>query len=449
MTTIQFPSAVTPDAGGCPYNQDRAFVDPAGRRIGVFDGHGDLGDVAAQVAADTFAAGGTFADAETAIHVALRNTMEKRGATLMEEDGAIASPGPRLQALYRRGSYGGRGAIIRGGTTASILTIAEDGALTVVNVGDSDVVVFDGPADPGTSLTADHSCTNMAEWTRVHATHPTSRFKFNNPFASTERPVWLPKEDSWILNPAGGYHYSDVRNSWAAYFTAPDGSESLAMTRALGDFHMKRYGLSATPSVQTAPPPAHGTVRAVVIGSDGLWDSLQFEEAREIVYREGLVGNADAASSALLEYGKARARALMGPAYDNIVCAVVYIAVADGEAITAAAPEAAAEAAVPEPAVLDCELHGPPARNPGGLWYSMNESGSYSMTAPPCNGCAHGDRDAERAALSMAYLDAYYTHRDDPTPANKAIMDAAHCAKTGGAAAGGGGGSGSGSGSGS
>ena len=183
MSTIAFPTAVTPDRGGCTYNQDRAFVDAATRRIGVFDGHGELGEVAAQVAADTFAAGGSFTDAETAIHVALRNTMEKRGATLMEEDGA----------WYRCGSHGARGAIVRGGTTASILTIAEDGALTVANVGDSDVISFDGPADPGTSLTADHSCTNLAEWTRVHATHPTTRFKFSNPYSAAERPVWLPK----------------------------------------------------------------------------------------------------------------------------------------------------------------------------------------------------------------------------------------------------------------
>ena len=197
------------------------------------------------------------------------------------------------------------------------------------------------------------------------------------------------------------------------------------MTRALGDFHLKRYGLSATPSVQTAPPPAPGTVRAVVIGSDGLWDTLQFEEARAIVYRPEFVDalDADAATAALLAYGKERARALMGPTYDNIVCAVVYLTVA----------------ADPEPAVMDCDRHGPPARNPGGLWYSMSETGGYSASAPRCNGCAHGERDAERAALSWAYLDAYYTHRDDPTPANKAIMDAAHLAKAGGAAAGGGG----------
>ena len=434
QVTIAFPSAVTPDRGGCPYNQDRAFVDPQTRRIGVFDGHGELGEVAAQVAADTFAAGdltsfaAAFANAETAIHAALRNTMEKRGATLMEEDGAIASPGPRLQALYRRGSYGARGAIVRGGTTASVLTIAEDGALSVANVGDSDVIVFDHAADPGTSLTADHSCTNLAEWTRVHASHPTSRFKFSNPYAHTERPVWLPApaaDPSWTLNPAGGFHYSDVRNCWAAYFTAPDGSESLAMTRALGDFHLKRYGLIATPSVQTLPPPAVGTTRAIVIGSDGLWDTLQFDEAREIVYREGLVGNADAASSALLEYGKARARALMGANYDNITCAVVYVT---------AAPAAVTElavAAVTDPQILACELHGPPARNPMALWYSMNESGSYSTFAPCCNGCAHGDRDAERAALSLDYQDAMRAHRRNPTEETLAAVRAAHEARYG------------------
>lgn len=354
QVTIAFPSAVTPDRGGCTYNQDRAFVDPAGRRIAVFDGHGDLGEVAAQVAADTILAArdlppaAAFANAESAIHTALRDTMTARGVALIEEEGS----------LYRRGAYGARGAIVRGGTTASVLTIAEDGALSVTNVGDSDVVVFDGVADPGTSLTADHSCTALTEWVRIHAACPTTRFKFSNPFSATaaERPVWLPKavmnpeeEEPWTLNPAGGYHYCDVRNSWATYFTAPDGSESLAMTRALGDFHLKRYGLSAEPAVQTHPAPVAGTVRAIVIGSDGLWDSLHFEEARAIVYRADLVTslNADAATAALLEYGKTRARALMGASHDNITAAVVYVtatavtelAVADSEAITVTAAE--------------------------------------------------------------------------------------------------------------
>lgn len=451
LVAFAFPTTVLTDRGGCPYNQDRAFVDAAHRQIGVFDGHGDHGEAAAQTAADTFAAthetpfSELFATAETNIRTAISTAVANAGISTIEEGGA----------LYRRGIYGARGTQIRGGTTASVVRFDPDGAMTVANVGDSDVVIFDSDTDPGRSLIADHSCTNLDEWIRVHAAHPTTRFRFNNPnIYAAERPVWIPQAvlnpelpEPWALNPAGGYHYSDVRNSWATYVTVADGSESLAMTRALGDFHLKRHGVIAAPAIQTAPAPAPNTTRAVIIGSDGLWDTLQFEEARGIVYRADLVNRPDAATAALMAYGKERARTLMGAGHDNIACAVIYVMVAppppeappaftgplplpptlidpDADSI---APLPAAEA----PAVLDCALHGPMVRNPGGLWYTMNEAGYYSMTAPPCNGCARGDDDARIASLSAAYRDALYAYRDNPTQENKDAMDAAYRARYG------------------
>lgn len=39
---------------------------------------------------------------------------------------------------------------------------------------------------------------------------------------------------------------------------------------------------------------------------------------------------------------------------------------------------------------LDCALHGPMIKNPSGLWYSKNASGSYSMYAPSCT-CDYSD----------------------------------------------------------
>lgn len=444
-----FPTTVLTDRGGAAYNQDRAFVDAAHRQIGVFDGHGDYGEAAAQAAADTFVAAGTatpfpelFTTAESNIRTAISTAVANAGISTIEEGGA----------LYRRGIYGARGTQIRGGTTASVVRFDPDGALTVANVGDSDVVIFDSDTDPGRSLIADHTCTNQDEWTRVHAAHPTTRFRFNNPYIyAADRPVWIPQavlnpetDAAWALNPAGGYQYCDVRSSWGTYVTVADGSESLAMTRALGDFHLKRHGIIAAPAIQTAPAPNTGATRAVIIGSDGLWDTLQFEEARGIVYRADLVGRPDEATAALMAYGKERARALMGAGYDNIACAVVYVMVAPPPpeappAFAVPLPQPlppwieapAAAAAETVPAVLDCALHGPMVRNPGGLWYSMNSSGCYSMTAPPCNGCARGDADARIADLAAAYSEAMYAYRDNPTQENMDAMDAAHRARYG------------------
>lgn len=430
QVAFAFPAAVLTDAGGCPYNQDNGCVDAAARQIAVFDGHGDYGAQAAAAAAAVATAGtnlpleSLFVVAEAAVTEAIRTAVAAAGIAMLEEGGA----------LYRTGIYGARGVQIRGGTTASVARFAPDGALTVANVGDSDVVIFDSDTDPGRSLTADHSCTSLGEWQRVHATHPTTRFRFHNPnIYAADRPVWLaqavlnPEVDAaWVLNPLGGYHYCDVRSSWATYLTVHDGSESLAMTRALGDLHLKRHGVIATPEVQTAAAPAPGTTRAVVIGSDGLWDSLQFEEARALVYRADLVGNADAATAALMTLGKERALALMGRGHDNISCAVVYVTVPPAPAVAAAA--AAEEVDVPPPPpetdqqVLDCPLHGPPARNPGGLWYSMNERGEYGMYAPCCNGCRRGVDEQSRVNARWALASAMEAVRGGPTDANKEAL---------------------------
>lgn len=477
MTTIRitYPSAVATDKGGCPYNQDRGFVNPATDSIGVFDGHGEFGHDAARRAAEVFSTAGAadpyhelFAAAEAAVTDSIRTAV----ALPMEEGGAY----------YRRGAFGARGAPVRGGTTASVVRVSPiNGAVSVANVGDSDVVLFDSDTDPGTSLIADHSCTSHSEWLRVHASHPKTRFAFQGPSGYPERPVWLESyvlpiaeeaswkpnaaDCSWTLHSGGGFQYCDVRGSWATYLHAADNSESLAMTRALGDLNLKRHGVSSEPAIQEAAAPLPGTTRVIVIGSDGLWDPLQYEEVRAIVRRPEFLGarDADGATAALMAYAKERAPKLMGPGYDNIACAVVYVAVEaapaaeteptveDGRAaeVPAAAaagggqeeavsvpPEAPAATgprmqAPTEPVdpmaaaiaaasaaqlqalraeygaeavqqILDCELHGPPARNPLGLWYSMNEAGHYGMFAPGCNGCVQSRRDAERAKWGSA-----------------------------------------------
>lgn len=349
LVAFAFPTTVLTDAGGC------GFVDAVALQIAVFDGHGEHGEAAATAACRAFAAQAhlvqpftdLFESGETAVRNAIRAAANTKGIATMEEGGG----------LYRRGIYGARGAQIRGGTTASIVRFGPDGSLTVANVGNSDVVVFDSDTDPGRSLIA----------------------------------------------------VADV-----------DGT-----TRALG------RAVIATPGVQTAPAPVitpAGTTRAVIIGSDGLWDTLHFEEARAIVYRADLVGRPDEGSAALMAYGKERALALAGA---TITCAVVYVMVAPAPP---AAPPAFALPPPPAdwiedaaaPAILDCALHGPPMRNPRGLWYTANESGHYSMSAPRCNGCAHGVADACIADLAAAYHEALYAYRENPTEENRVAMETAH-----------------------
>lgn len=273
-------------------NQDTFFVGDG--IFGVFDGHGPQGLAAATAARDTLSAPtGTFAEADAAIPI----------------------------------TYDGR----CNGTTASVLRVDKTtGALEVQHVGDSDVRYFDcldrdEAKSEGIGLTADHSALSKEEFLRIRALPMPAAFLYavTSRSGGAPRPVFIPDASgSWIQNPIGNY-YSTVRKEWAAYLQIPCRSQ-LAMTRALGDVVMKPYGVIATPSVLTAPPLTEGT-RAIVMASDGVWDTSQYAEISAIVRRPDLIGNAEAAAKAILAEALAKQAALLGPYGDNATVVVIYV----------------------------------------------------------------------------------------------------------------------------
>jgi hypothetical protein len=193
----------------------------------------------------------------------------------------------------------------------------------VANVGDSDVVVFDGALDAGRSVIASHTATTLSEWERVHEAHPYTEFKFVGE-SPPQQPVWKKEHDRWVMG--RGQTYTDVRKSFGAYVTHRSDTNTLAMTRSLGDFQLKQHGVIATPGVQCVPAPAPGTTRAVVAASDGVWDALHYEQVRELVYRQGLVGKPDRATAELLQLALTEARReFKSQVVDNLICAVIYI----------------------------------------------------------------------------------------------------------------------------
>ena len=99
------------------------------------------------------------------------------------------------------------------------------------------------------------------------------------------------------------------------------------MTRALGDLNMKPHGVSAVPSVVTNEQPAPGTVRAVVVASDGLWDVLLPAEVSTIVRRPEFLASqdADAAVAALMAAALKKGIDLFGTNHDNVTAIVVYV----------------------------------------------------------------------------------------------------------------------------
>ena len=374
------------DPGALPYNQDRAFVQTDAETgittVCVCDGHGTYGAEAAQVAIETLAAGSPTADAaelfaaaDAAIRGDMTTRLRTRAIAYTEEDGAI---------YYGLGTGAARGAPVRGGTTVSLLRIQPDLSLTAAHVGDSDIVFWDSDADPGIFLMADHTPTGAAEAARIRASHPATRITFaQQSHHQRERPVWVPAAlgpapagapapTPWEVNPRGGYYHCDVRGNWAAYVHASDNTEALAMTRALGDFNLQRHGISTDPSVLTAAPPAPGTTRAIVVASDGVWDSADYHDVRDLVRRPDLLGNAGAATAALLGWARERGCARFGAGADNLTLAVVYC--------FAPAPASATGACAS--AEAPCSLHG--SGSHPALGYSTNSHGDYSTFAPLC-----------------------------------------------------------------
>ena len=427
MTTVAIKTGTAADKGRPSYDQDRSLTRTAADHtlIGVFDGHSNLGAEFATWAVEHFAAskptetlGEVFATADAAIRARLRAHLGSKGIAHMEAGGAF----------YHRGYYGARGTPVRGGTTASVLRVDhETGAMEFAHVGDSDVRIFDDTAEDtdGLSLTEDHSPTSLSEWARIHASHPTTRFIFDDRGVYPRRPVFTPSAAAaggWALNPVGGYTYADVHGSWGAYVQTPDGSASLAMTRALGDFDLKVCGVSDVPHITVADGPAPGSTRAIVVASDGLWDATQFADVQAIVRRPDLLGpcNAEAAAAEVLALGiKSSMEKFGGSAcHDNITVSVIYVTapVPEPEPVPAALIllPPVADVAAPEddgvppavnplmgppimdpdntdPMVAACELHGWRVR--GGLGHSPSCGRGYNEYAQPCNGCSIGQEE--------------------------------------------------------
>lgn len=275
-------------------NQDTFFVRE--RTFGVFDGHGRAGGEMAATARDIFQDApldaATFAQAEEAVR-------------------PLVSP------------YSVSG----GGTTASVLYIDPlTNECRVGHVGDSEVRYFDSDEGAGVSLTADHSPCSLEEFKRIQAVLTPAEFEFATYGAYYyTRPLFINREDTWIINPAGGHKHCTVRGDWGTYIVNPVTEERLAVTRALGDFGMKTCGVIAEPSIIVAPPPAHGTTRAIVMASDGLWDAMQYEEVRAIVRDPAVLGNAEAATAVLMTVAAAANAKHFGSSADNITAVVVYL----------------------------------------------------------------------------------------------------------------------------
>ena len=279
-------------SGSHKENQDTYFLNPHNRLFGVFDGHGARGLLVSEAVRGIFAA---------------KTSISESDFTEADDDlRSIVGSFPRA-----------------GGTTASVLSVGEDGSCTVHHVGDSEVRFYDSvTGERGAPLTEDHSATSVAEFLRYRTLKNRVDPEFTGSGFGGWRPVFIPTDDSWILNPRGGYACSTVRNDYQAYVVGPH-ADYLAMTRVLGDFNMKKMeGVIATPSVCRTEGSRD---RVVVMASDGLWDGSTYEEIGRIVMNPDTIGKAEVAANELLALALANNARIFGSDCDDVTILVVYI----------------------------------------------------------------------------------------------------------------------------
>lgn len=319
-TSFVITAATATDIGGYPRNEDRAFINSDAKVAGVFDGHGTYGEEIAQWTlewisehSDAVLNADTFSTIDSYLRLRLASHLTERGIPFIQQEGAF------YQVSYMSPIP------LRGGTTSTLVQISEDGRVTAAHVGDSEVRIFDRNGVDH-DICADHTATSLEEYQRIRASHPGAKFVCDGSSVwHAPRPVFKQNPDGTVeLNPSGPFKVCDVRGSWGAYLRTPDESESLAMTRALGDFNLKRQaGVIAEPHCKTIEPPTNDVnERNIIVASDGFWDILHYSEVADKLWS---FETAEEKVESLMALAKEKTVERLGAPNDNITIVVVCL----------------------------------------------------------------------------------------------------------------------------
>jgi len=283
------------DIGDGRVQQDRFSISPERDRVVLCDGHGLHGHDYAQTACDFL----------------MTNPMDDTGRLFSRTN------------AHLKERFGDKG----GGTTCTYVSFDADRTMRVSNIGDSSVRYWDSTGS-GVGVTTDHSSTRLEEFMRIRNAGGCCIFDDQHGrYPKGQQSVFLPGDFFFAFNAGGGNYHKNCRNEWATYFTTPTRSAALAVTRAFGNWGLVPYGLLHEPAVRVVPPPSPGTIRAVVVASDGLWDVLSDVDIGDIVRRDAFLESRDAtgAAEALLAGALRTGRQMYGPNQDNTSVVVAYL----------------------------------------------------------------------------------------------------------------------------
>ncbi|KAL1210278.1 putative protein phosphatase 2C 61 [Cardamine amara subsp. amara] len=240
-------------AGGKGLNQDAAILHlgygtEEGAICGVFDGHGERGDLVSKIVRNQLPS-------------LLLSQMNNRSVTRDSKticETAFLTMDKRILKLKRMHDFSSSG-------TAAVVAVKHGNQVMVANLGDSRALMI------GTSENGETKVVQLTDDLKPSVPSEAERIRKRNGrvLALESEPhilrVWLPNENR----------------------------PGLAMSRALGDFLLKSYGVIATPQVSTHQITS--TDKFLLLASDGVWDVLGNEEVATIVMESESEGGAASA----------------------------------------------------------------------------------------------------------------------------------------------------------
>jgi len=300
-------------------------------------------------------------------HVAVLDAMG-RSTGSVDRDGKWASGSSEVGSRVRTPLDPTTKQPAEGGTTATVVALVEGRHLLIAHVGDSDAVLGGDPLDGSNmvnaeKLTGDHTPCSVAEYVRVRdlgKSGASLEFVYDCPDADMLHVFDTPPGGGEPVVSAEaaekadlrGVGYKSVRAERPALVVGPapvQGAHAprLAVTRSLGDPFLQTCGLTWKPEVtllDLSEPVDSLDPLILIVGSDGLWDLWQHDEAIEEVIEAGYdlstPEGVKTATEHLLDVTKSKGEELLGSSTDDTTCVVISI-VREGAAAKAGASQGA------------------------------------------------------------------------------------------------------------
>ena len=172
---------------------------------------------------------------------------------------------------------------IGGGTTLS-LCICRENDNWIVNLGDSEIVLFDKSNNQYEILSEDHSPHNISEFKRIREFHEDVVFEYDKRrYAPGSYALYEQLNGKWVKKapPKENVYVKNLESQYAVYF-GNGRNHKLTTTRSIGDFNYKdKYGALAEPYIRKISKLTED--QSIIVASDGFWDCWKYTCIMEVI----------------------------------------------------------------------------------------------------------------------------------------------------------------------